>query len=78
MNYCKKCGQCITIKSKRDLNDPYVHKLLTIMKRYDLTNNDLMKILRISKKTFHRWLRGDNLKPIKKSYFELLELKGYK
>lgn len=76
MKICLYCCQFITLTSKRCITGQEIRKLLSIMNRYDLSPEEIIKIIGVTRRTFFRWLQN-NGKNIKAQHFELLKIKGY-
>lgn len=78
---CNKCRGTGKIKlANTKLNTPDVKRLLAIMKRHELTQLDLAKILEMSQGTINGWLyaKTNPTGKIKKLHFSILKIKGYK
>ena len=79
----KHCGRCrgtgkIKLKNER-LKTPDVKKLLKIMKKHNLNQLDLSKILEMSQSTINGWLyaKTNPTGKIKKLHFNILKIKGF-
>lgn len=77
---CERCNGTGKIKHKQEkLDTPHVKRMLKIMKKYDLNQLKLAKILDISQGTVNGWFyKKTNLQGrIKLLYFTQLKLLGY-
>jgi DNA-binding transcriptional regulator YiaG len=80
-NICSKChGSGKTKARLKQIESPDTNKMRAIMKRNKLNNLSLAKTLGISSATVHDWFHfGTNSKgKIKKLYFDILKMKGFK
>ena len=78
---CNKCRGTGKIKlANTKLNTPDVKRLLKIMKKYDLNQLSLSKVLEMSQGTINGWLyaKTNPTGKIKKIIFNILNIKGYK
>lgn len=77
---CTHCGGNLKNPRQPKILTPDTKKMLNIMKRHKLTMMKLAEILGIGQSTVSNWFHEKtNIKGIiKKRYFEMLKLKGYK
>lgn len=78
---CRHCKGTGKLKVRQEYQDtPDIKKLIAIMKRNDLNQLSLAKVLGMSQGTINGWLH-EHTNPsgtIKKVYFNMLKVLGYK
>lgn len=76
---CKGTGKTKINRTKPILMTKETKKMKLIMKRHNLSQSKLAKILKISQPTVSAWFypnKNNTYRKIKKKYFEFLKLKG--
>jgi DNA-binding transcriptional regulator YiaG len=80
----KPCVKCNGTGKRKIANEklatPDVKRLLAIMKRNNLNQLSLAKVLEISQSTINGWLyeKSNPTGKVKKVWFTILKIKGYK
>ena len=78
--HCQNCKGTGRIKlANTKLTTPDVKRLLKIMKKYDMTQLSLAKILEMSQGTINGWFyaKTNPRGKVKSIYFNILKIKGY-